>query len=586
MACAWPSSEATAAVAQLTSSDVVLAVYASDGSNWRQLTSGALAGVFGPHRCACPATLSPIVELTDAGKTALANSTSTITVNFLLGKSCTAASASCVSLGQVAFTATQSVDSPQFDSSLVYQTAAGSSGVTCGALKAGSATVSAVLSQDGVALPFALSMDLPITTATVPAPTAVAALPSDKGILVSWTPPADDSLVAGYQVLCLPRPATPSTAGYETCGLGTTAAGGAILTPADTTEVCSAVVSATEHQVRLNGLTNGTPYTVAVVSIDPSGGTSPLSPSAPATPAPTSGFYDNYKHAGGAASGCALAPEPASSRGRWIWIVVTMAIIVAIIAARIWRRRRGRDIAAITSAVVLVLAFSTAARAQIRPERGTDDWAMNSDAHGNDMPPEWGLEVGISRYRPAVDSEFGAGVHPYADTFGSSSHWMSEVEVDRYFGHGIGSWGVGMRICYTKLTGTANLPDGTRSGDETGLRLVPLSLSALYKADGLPGLGRVPLIPYVKGGLDGVVWTESTSGGKPSHSGFTPGWHVAGGLALGLNSLGTGPVKPGAIAGSGSIFFEWDYAAINGLGLGSALHVGDSTWFAGLMFDL
>ena len=31
---------------------------------------------------------------------------------------------------------------------------------------------------------------------------------------------------------------------------------------------------------------------------------------------------------------------------------------------------------------------------------------------------------------------------------------------------------------------------------------------------------------------------------------------------------------------------KWDYAAIDGLGFGHSLHVGDSTWFAGIMFDL
>ena len=34
------------------------------------------------------------------------------------------------------------------------------------------------------------------------------------------------------------------------------------------------------------------------------------------------------------------------------------------------------------------------------------------------------------------------------------------------------------------------------------------------------------------------------------------------------------------------LFFEWDYSAIDGLGMVDALHVGDSTWFAGVAFDL
>ncbi len=164
---------------------------------------------------------------------------------------------------------------------------------------------------------------------------------------------------------------------------------------------------------------------------------------------------------------------------------------------------------------------------------------------------------------------------------------MSEAEVDRYLGHPFGSWGLGLRIGYCKLTGTAFYTDGvTPSGDETGLRLIPFSLSALYRADGVPGLRVVPLIPYAKAGLDAVVWTATRTGDSASHTGVTLGWHVAAGMALGLSSLGLGSVKAGEVAGPGALFFEWDYAAINGLGLGGELHVGDSTWVAGLMFDL
>jgi hypothetical protein len=52
------------------------------------------------------------------------------------------------------------------------------------------------------------------------------------------------------------------------------------------------------------------------------------------------------------------------------------------------------------------------------------------------------------------------------------------------------------------------------------------------------------------------------------------------------NFLADGTIHPGAIADPCAVFFEWDYAAINGLGFSHTLHVGDSTWFAGIMFDL
>jgi hypothetical protein len=57
-------------------------------------------------------------------------------------------------------------------------------------------------------------------------------------------------------------------------------------------------------------------------------------------------------------------------------------------------------------------------------------------------------------------------------------------------------------------------------------------------------------------------------------------------VALGLNFLGMGTINPGALADPCALFFEWDYAAINGLGFGKMLHVGDNTWFAGVTFDL
>jgi len=91
-------------------------------------------------------------------------------------------------------------------------------------------------------------------------------------------------------------------------------------------------------------------------------------------------------------------------------------------------------------------------------------------------------------------------------------------------GRRYGTWGVGLRGGYYQVTGTAFLADGiTRSGDKTALRLIPFSLSVLYRADRIPHLRNIPLVPYLKAGLDGVVWTASRTGNSPSHTGFTPG---------------------------------------------------------------
>jgi hypothetical protein len=583
-AAALTLAENQAEAVTLTQGDFTFPIYAQSGTAWNQLSASALAGYFGPHRCSCPVNLSAQPQLTTAGQTNLGNST--VVVNLLLGQNCLAAPASCVSLGQVSFSATVSASLPTFSSTLVFQTVAGTASAACGSLTAGSTTLWAVFTQDGVALSFALMLDLTVITTTVGAPTAVTALAGNQDILVSWTPPADLSLVAGYQVLCLPEPAIASSAGYDTsCLLANVSPGGAVLTSAAPSELCSAEVSSTTTQARITGLVNGTPYTVAVVAIDPSGGVSALSPQAGAIPGPTMGFYQKYKADGGAASGCSLSPSPHTPRSGFLWI----AFAAALFAWPSRHRRRAQRTKAdgLTRVGVLVIAFSSPAYAQEPTEKSNFDWAANPTASGVVSPPDWGIEVGLSPYRPNVDSEFKNGGHPYAQIFGASNHLMSEAELDRYLGHGFGSWGVGLRVGYYKVSGTAVQADGiSPSGDETSLRLIPFSLSALYRANGLPGLRLVPLLPYVKAGLDDVMWTETSTGESSSHTGFTLGWHVAAGMALGLNFLGLGSIKQGEIAGPCSAFFEWNYATINGLGLSSGLHVGDSTWFAGLMFDL
>jgi len=576
-------------------SDFALSLDQLNGTTWTQLGSGSVLDYFGPHRCACPVTLAPLLQLTASGQSNIGSSV--IGVEFLLGTTCSTASAACTSLGKVAFSATQTATPPNFYSALVYQSTAGSTAVSCSSLATGATSIWAVLTQDGVALNFTPTIELDVTAATVGAPTAVTATPGNGSITVQWTAPAALSLVAGYQVLCLPRPTTAPSPAYESCGLGSASAS-TVLTPADPTQLCSAEVPATQTSIRVGGLINGTAYTIAVVAIDPSGGTSPLSPTTVATPQPTDGFYEKYKQDGGAASGCGFGSSGVPS---WLGLAAVAAILA-------WRTRRRRQRSWKGIAAWLAFTLATSAQAQTpdapptagdwssTPRAHSDDWAANPERSSNEWvanpntaaeiaPPDWGIEVGFSPYRPDVDSEFGNGIHPFTDTFSSSHHVMSEAELDRYLGHGFGSWGVGLRAGYFRATGSAFLNDGSRSGDETSLRIIPFALSAVYRADGIPGLRRAAIVPYAKAGFDLAMWTASTTG-SASHTGLTPGWHAACGISLGLNWLGLGSIKRGEIAGPGSLFFEWDWAQLDGLGSGNRLHLGDSTWYAGLLFDL
>jgi hypothetical protein len=291
--------------ASLSESDFSLGLdeYSEAGA-WVELDTSNLDGVFGPHRCQCSEKLAPVLQLTSTGQTNIGSST--IGVTFYLGDNCYSAPTSCTSLGQASFSASVGASPPTFSSNTVFEAATGSASPSCTSLTAESTTLWAILTQDGKALSFSLTIDLPVSGATVGAPTGVTTVPANEGLLVSWSPPADASLVAGYQVLCLPRPTTASTAGYESCGLVSNSEA-TVITPDDETQLCSAVLSAKASSVRVTGLSNGTAYTVAVIAIDPSGATSAPSSSAVGTPQPTISFWDKYKQAGGAATGCSLS---------------------------------------------------------------------------------------------------------------------------------------------------------------------------------------------------------------------------------------------------------------------------------------
>jgi hypothetical protein len=128
----------------------------------------------------------------------------------------------------------------------------------------------------------------------------------------------------------------------------------------------------------------------------------------------------------------------------------------------------------------------------------------------------------------------------------------------------------------------------TASGDETALRLIPLSAALVYRAEALHDRYGSPLVPYAKLGLDCTLWQMSDSS-QPSRDGRTFGWHAAAGVALDLTFLDPDSMREmdreSGINGA-AVFFEVARYDLAGFGSGSALHVGDLTWFAGLKLAL
>ena len=210
-------------------------------------------------------------------------------------------------------------------------------------------------------------------------------------------------------------------------------------------------------------------------------------------------------------------------------------------------------------------------------------------------PQRFACELRFGPYKPDIDSEFPGGVHPYQDFFGSSRRLMSQIEIDYQFLRHVGTAGVGLAVGYFSESGNNRLLDGTPSADTTSLKLIPFSLSAVYRFDLLMERMKFPVVPYGKLGLDYVIWSINNGNGDVPEDpaggvgrGGTWGWHAAVGLSLVLDffdptSAHQFDVEMGV--NHTHLFVELGHWDVSGLGAAHKLHVGDNTWMAGLLFE-
>jgi hypothetical protein len=249
--------------------------------------------------------------------------------------------------------------------------------------------------------------------------------------------------------------------------------------------------------------------------------------------------------------------------------------------------------------VSILAAFGGSARAQ------TDilEAAPTETPAGNRYrsPQHFAFELKFGPYKPDIDSEFpSSGVNkrtPYADYFGNGSHLLSAIEFDWQILHKIGSVGVGVGIGYFSVTGTAPLGTmtGQLSGDTSNLRVVPASLSLVYRFDYLLETRNWPIVPYGKLGLDYAYWQITDGNGEIATDamgnrgrGGTLGWHGSAGLALILDWLDPDAARDfdsDLGVNHTALTFEFSHADISGLGQAGRLHLGDTTWAVGLLLE-
>jgi len=575
----------------LSSSDFTLVMSRIDSSgDFVALDDSERAAFFSRARCACPTSYGVSLSLTSTGASKLAT-TDTLEAQVMIGSDCDNVSATaCPSFGStLTLTSSSTATSETLSTSDVFNTVA--SGVTCSALPASGSYLWAVVRLNGTRLSSEPSLSTSIGGSGPTAPTGLKAETADSGLLVSWTAPSTTSTLTGYQVLCSPGPSSPPTAEFDNCAAAMPSGGSGPFSTLDASLVCSGLVSVGTSSVRVKGLSNGTTYQVAVVSIGSDGTSSVASDSAQGTPAPTLGFDDIYKEAGGTgAAGCALAGGTSPPGGCGLVLIISVLLLC--------RRRRLAARSAGIMAALALFASECEARGAF-PEDGDLSSPRLGLALSGDEPPArestraWNLELRFGPYYPDTDTEFadrGQAARPFAEVFGTHNKLMFGLEIDHHLSHRGGTWAMGVGASYYSASAASLAADQTtRTGDQTSLRLIPLTVLAVYRADLLRTRFGWPLIPYAKLGLGCGLWWLSDTSKNSATAGATFGWNAAAGVSLDLafidpEAIRTMDLETGV--NQFAIFFEVAHEALDGFGSSSVLRVGDTTWVGGLMIEM
>jgi len=212
-----------------------------------------------------------------------------------------------------------------------------------------------------------------------------------------------------------------------------------------------------------------------------------------------------------------------------------------------------------------------------------------------ESPRDMVLELKFGPFRPAIDSEFGAGKNPYKDVMGSGNVLMSQIEYEYEVYNRVGVVAIGAGFGYARSRGTARLSDGKASNDSTTLHLIPLSLSAVYRFDYLAQNYRVPLVPHLKAGFDYYLWWITNSVGKVARAkdgsvgqGGTFGAHVSFGLAFHMDFLSPEMAQTfDADLGVNNtyLFAEYVLAFVNDFGSKKSFNLSSRTFLFGIAFE-
>lgn len=213
------------------------------------------------------------------------------------------------------------------------------------------------------------------------------------------------------------------------------------------------------------------------------------------------------------------------------------------------------------------------------------------------------FELKLGGYYPSnIDRELTAQGQPgaFEEFYGSDNLLYGELVVERYILKRYGKFGFGGHVGIARRKGEVQVASGTTDEEttdvpgETNFRVVPLRASLFYKYDYSAIHHNVPLVPFVRAGLDYHLWRVADGEGEVSTSddgvtskGARTGWHASFGLQLLLDFVD--PATAAAFdlswgVNNSYLFAEYMVSRVNSFG-SAGLDLSDEQWLFGLAFE-
>lgn len=223
------------------------------------------------------------------------------------------------------------------------------------------------------------------------------------------------------------------------------------------------------------------------------------------------------------------------------------------------------------------------------------------------------IEIKLGPYSPDVDLNYdGPGFGPFASLFGPTNDVGQAVGEPRWqimpvlggewqFFYAAGRLALGAQVSFYRTKAYALLEQVPISGsvrsaaDEIRFGFVPIAVQFIYRFEMPADRWGVPIVPYGKIGPAYAFWWSTDGSRNISRNsqgdkgrGGTWGWQVNLGVMLRLDSIE--PNMARVVDNTTGLnhtylYGEYQISRINNFGVGSAMSLGDNTWFAGLAVE-